>query len=118
MKSETQPPNTGEDATGMERRVWESLSNVEDPELPISIVDLGLIYGVEVTDARATIEMTLTATGCPAQSMLRENAREAVTSVEGVDGCEVRLVWQPTWSTAFITEAGKKQLHEFGVSVP
>ena len=56
-------PATGAGATGLERRVWQALYRVEDPEMPVSIVDLGLIYGVEVDDDSAEIEMTLTYTG-------------------------------------------------------
>lgn len=110
-------PNTGENASGIERSVWAALFEVEDPEMPISVVDLGLIYGVEVEDGHVTIEMTLTYTGCPARKMLCEDIREAATSVDGINESEIRLVWSPEWSIEFVTDAGKNDLREFGVSI-
>jgi metal-sulfur cluster biosynthetic enzyme len=110
-------PNTGEDATGIERRVWDALFEVEDPEMPISIVDLGLIYGIDIEDGHATVEMTLTYTGCPARKMLLEDVREAAAQIEGIEESDVRLVWSPEWSIEFVTEAGRDDLREFGVSI-
>lgn len=110
-------PNTGEDATGIERRVWDALYEVEDPEMPISVVDLGLIYGVAVENGHATVEMTLTYTGCPARKMLLDDVRDSATSVEGIEESDVRLVWSPEWSIEFVTDAGKDDLREFGVSI-
>lgn len=110
-------PHTGENTSGLERRVWEALFEVEDPEMPISVVDLGLIYGIELDDGHATIEMTLTYTGCPARKMLLEDVREAATNVEGVEESEIRLVWSPEWSIEFVTDTGKNDLREFGVSI-
>lgn len=110
-------PNTGEDATGIEWRVWDVLYEVEDPEMPISIVDLGLIYGIEVENGHATVEMTLTYTGCPARKMLLNDVRDAAESVEGIEESDVRLVWSPEWSIEFVTEAGRNDLREFGVSI-
>lgn len=111
-------PATGESARGREQRVWEALSGVEDPEMPISIVDLGLIYGVEIRNDRAVVEMTLTYTGCPARKMLLSDVQSAVSGVDGVEECDVRLVWSPEWSIEFITEDGANALEAFGVSVP
>lgn len=111
-------PATGESARGRERAVWAALYGVDDPEMPISVVDLGLIYGVEIDDGRAVVEMTLTYTGCPAREMLLEEIHEAVQAVEGIEDCDVKLVWSPEWSIDFITDAGERALREFGVSVP
>lgn len=110
-------PATGEDAEGTERTVWDALYAVQDPEMPISVVDLGLIYDVEVDDGHAAIEMTLTYTGCPARTMLREEIREAVLTAEGINEVDLRLVWNPEWSIEMVTEQGKKDLREFGLSV-
>ncbi|WP_433630898.1 1,2-phenylacetyl-CoA epoxidase subunit PaaD [Halomicrococcus sp. NG-SE-24] len=116
-------PATGEDATGLEADVWEALYGVEDPEMPISIVDLGLLYGVEVTegdeDSGATVEilMTLTYSGCPARNMLTDEVRKTVAAVEGVANVDLRLVWSPEWTIDMVTERGKDDLREFGLSV-
>jgi metal-sulfur cluster biosynthetic enzyme len=124
-------PNTGEGSTGVERAVWDALYEVEDPEMPVSIVDLGLIYGVVVdretpkaageggdaAGAHARVQMTLTYTGCPAREMLLSDVEEAACSAEGVESAEVELVWNPPWNLELVTEAGKESLREFGVSI-
>ena len=110
-------PATGAGATGVERRVWQALYRVEDPEMPISIVDLGLIYGVAVEDGTAAVEMTLTYTGCPARDMLTGEVTRAVRDVEGVEAVEVTLVWSPAWTVDMVTERGENALREFGLSV-
>ena len=110
-------PATGADATGLERAVWDVLYGIEDPEMPVSIVDLGLVYGVAVEDGEAKVRMTLTYTGCPARDMLLGDVEEAAASVAGVDSAAVELVWSPEWSLNLVTEAGKQSLREFGVSI-
>ncbi|QLH84154.1 1,2-phenylacetyl-CoA epoxidase subunit PaaD [Halosimplex pelagicum] len=115
--SERELPATGADATGAEARVWTALREVEDPEMPVSVVDLGLIYGVAVDDGAATVEMTLTYTGCPARAMLTDDIERAAESADGVDRADVRLVWSPEWTLEMVTEDGKAALREFGVSV-
>jgi metal-sulfur cluster biosynthetic enzyme len=110
-------PATGEDAEGVEAAVFEKLAEVEDPEMPISVVDLGLIYDVTVADGTATVTMTLTYTGCPARDYLQEDVRQAAERAAGVESAAVELVWSPEWNLEMVTEAGKQDLREFGVSV-
>lgn len=110
-------PATGDDATGAEANVWEQLYRVEDPEMPISIVDLGLIYGVEVDDGTAIVDMTLTYTGCPARDMLLGDVETAAAAADGIDDASVRLVWSPDWTVDMITKRGEEKLQEFGLSV-
>ncbi|WP_117591002.1 1,2-phenylacetyl-CoA epoxidase subunit PaaD [Haloprofundus halophilus] len=109
-------PKTGEGATGTERKVWDALYEVEDPEMPVSIVDLGLIYGVEVVDDVARVEMTLTYTGCPARDMILNDVRCAALAA-GVADAEVTLRYSPPWNVEMVTEDGKRDLREFGLSV-
>jgi metal-sulfur cluster biosynthetic enzyme len=112
-------PATGEGAEGLERRVWQALYSVQDPEMPVSIVDLGLIYGVEVDEAAGTarIQMTLTYTGCPARDMLLGEVKRAVEDVAGIDEAAVTLVWSPGWTVDMVTETGEEALRDFGLSV-
>jgi metal-sulfur cluster biosynthetic enzyme len=112
-------PRTGAGATGIEGRVWDALRAVEDPEMPVSVVDLGLIYGIYVdrADGHARVDMTLTYTGCPARDYLLSSVETAVESVDGVETAVVNLVWSPEWSVAMVTDAGREALREFGVSV-
>lgn len=114
-------PATGEGAEDVAADVWEALYDVDDPEMPVSIVDLGLVYGVGVESradgAHVTVEMTLTYTGCPARSMLLNDVEDAVEGVDGVSTADVRLVWSPEWTVEMVTDAGKADLREFGVSI-
>lgn len=114
-------PKTGEGAEGTEALVWESLYEVEDPEMPVSIVDLGLIYDVAVETIdeggkKAVVEMTLTYSGCPAREMLLNDVHCAALAV-GVDEAEVNLRYSPNWNVNMVTEQGKDALREFGLSV-
>jgi metal-sulfur cluster biosynthetic enzyme len=112
-------PATGAGATGLERRVWQALYDVRDPEMPVSVVDLGLIYRVDVDKAagQATVDMTLTYTGCPARDMLLGEVERSVAAVEGVESVDLRLVWSPAWTVELVTPEGREALREFGVSV-
>jgi metal-sulfur cluster biosynthetic enzyme len=110
-------PATGAGASGVERRVWDGLYEVDDPEMPVSVVDLGLIYGVDVEDGEATVDMTLTYTGCPARDMLLGEVESAAANAEGVEDASVRLVWSPEWSVEMVTPEGRERLREFGLSL-
>lgn len=110
-------PATGEDTDGLERAVWDALYAVEDPEMPISVVDLGLVYGVTVEAKQVDVDFTLTYTGCPARRMLLDEVQAAATSPEEVEDATVRLVWSPPWTVEMVTERGREQLREFGLSV-
>jgi metal-sulfur cluster biosynthetic enzyme len=116
-ESHDEYPKTGEGATGVEREIWDALYEVQDPEMPVSVVDLGLIYDVEVTDGRATIEMTLTYTGCPARSMITNDVRCAAMTASGIEDADVRLRYSPEWNVNMVTERGREQLREFGLSL-
>jgi metal-sulfur cluster biosynthetic enzyme len=110
-------PRTGEDATGAEAEVWDALAEVEDPEMPVSIVDLGLIYDVTVDDGHAAVAMTLTYTGCPAKDMLQNDVRCAAMTASGVQDADVTIQYSPPWSVDMVTDRGRDQLREFGLSV-
>lgn len=110
-------PATGEDATGPAADVWAALREVEDPEMPVSIVDLGLIYDVTVEDGHATVSMTLTYTGCPARDLLTEEVETAAAEPATVESVTVDLVWNPPWSVELVTENGREALREWGVSI-
>ncbi|WP_302082573.1 1,2-phenylacetyl-CoA epoxidase subunit PaaD [Salinibaculum rarum] len=109
-------PATGEGAEGLEREVWAALYAVEDPEMPVSIVDLGLIYELDIDDGEATINMTLTYSGCPARQLILDDVEAAAESVDGIDEAAVELVWSPNWSIDLVTEQGKEALRDFGMS--
>ena len=96
-ETESSEQETGE-ANTLAEQVREALKGVIDPELGLNIVDLGLIYDVEVEDGQATVTMTLTSPGCPAGGMIMSGAQEAARGTEGVEDADVRLVWKPFWT--------------------
>ena len=91
-------------------QVYEVLRNCYDPELPVNLVDLGLIYDVKIDDDSVNVVMTLTARGCPAHSFISEQVREEVAKIEGVKSANVQVVWDPPWNMSRLSEAAKLQL--------
>jgi probable FeS assembly SUF system protein SufT len=99
-----------------EEKVWEQLRNCYDPEIPVNIVDLGLIYSLEAADAtdapgkEVTVKMTLTAPGCGMGPSLAADAEQRILTVPGVASARVELVWDPPWSPDRISAAGRERL--------
>lgn len=91
-------------------QVYEVLRNCYDPELPVNLVDLGLIYDVKIDDDNVNVVMTLTARGCPAHSFISEQVREEVAKIAGVKSANVQVVWDPPWNISRLSEAAKLQL--------
>jgi metal-sulfur cluster biosynthetic enzyme len=97
-----------------EEEVRDALREVLDPEYPISLVDLGLIRGIEVRGKEVGIELTYTCMGCPAMDMIQDDVRERLLEMDGIDEVEIEVIW-PTWSREDITPLGRKQLKDVGV---
>ena len=93
-----------------EKTVMDALKTVFDPEIPVNIVDLGLIYTVDIDVDVVKVRMTLTAVGCPMHSVISENARRAVESLERVRRADVEIVWEPRWTPDRISPEGRKSL--------
>jgi metal-sulfur cluster biosynthetic enzyme len=91
-------------------QVYEVLQDCYDPEIPVNIVDLGLVYDVEVNDDRVAVKMTLTAPGCGMGTMIAADAKEKILGLEGVGDATVDLVWDPPWSPSMISEEAKQRL--------
>jgi len=90
--------------------IWERLRFCYDPEIPLNIVDLGLIYKVEVDEGNVLVEMTLTAQGCPSHSEISRDIKQSLLNVPGVTNVDVRVVWDPPWSPHRISPEGRKKL--------
>ena len=106
------------DKEAMKAEVREALKVVRDPEIPVNVVDLGLIYNIEVSDdAVVDIDMTLTSMGCPVQDMIQADTELAAMKVEGVRRVNVEFVWSPPWGTEKMTDDGKKQMRIFGFNL-
>ncbi|HTX18934.1 MAG TPA: metal-sulfur cluster assembly factor [Bacteroidota bacterium] len=95
-------------------QVRDALKDVYDPEIPVSIVDLGLVYDVKIIDGWVGVKMTLTSPGCGMASMIANNARERLKKIPGVGDADVRIVWQPQWTPAMMTPEARKKLGWMG----
>lgn len=94
-----------------EKQVWEAMKECYDPEIPVNIVDLGLVYAVQVEpEDKVRVKMTLTARGCGMGPMIAESVREKLLAVPGVKDATVELVWDPPWTPEKMSEEARKQL--------
>jgi probable FeS assembly SUF system protein SufT len=108
------PAKTAPEGT-LEEAVWNQLKTVFDPEIPVNVVDLGLIYDCTIVttengQTKAEVKMTLTAPGCGMGPTIAADARSKILTIEGIDEAEVELVWDPAWNQNMISEAGRMKL--------
>ena len=101
----------------LDRRVWAALRDVQDPEMPVNLVDLGLIYGVETLEGHVRVRLTFTAMGCPATEMIMGDIRERLLREPGVASVDLDVVWDPPWSAARLSGTGREALLAWGLSV-
>jgi metal-sulfur cluster biosynthetic enzyme len=98
--------------------LWIALSEVQDPEMPINLVDLGVIYGIsESDDGVVDVDLTFTAMGCPASEFILEDVRDRLLREPGVKDVRVNIVWDPPWTAARLTDAGRDALEAWGLAV-
>ncbi len=98
-------------------QVMAALRDVADPEWPVSIVDMGLVYGVAVEGATIAITLTFTSTGCPCMDMIRDDIRERLRRLPGVEDVRITLSWDPPWSKDRLSAAARDQFRRWGVAV-
>jgi metal-sulfur cluster biosynthetic enzyme len=91
-------------------QIMERLRTVVDPEIGINIVDLGLVYGVEIDNGRVHVKMTMTTVGCPLHEVLLNWAERALADLPDVESVKIELVWDPPWNPEMMTENARKQL--------
>lgn len=101
----------------MTQRLWAALREVQDPEMPISLVDLGVIYDIREQDGTVEVDLTFTAMGCPASDFILDDVRERLLREPDVDDVRVNVVWDPPWTSARMTEAGRDALEAWGLAV-
>lgn len=95
-----------------EATVLDTLKQVIDPELDCNIVDLGLVYSVEISGTHVKVTMTLTTPGCPMHESIAAGVQHAVLALDGVEQVDVEVVWDPPWHPAMMTREGKEQLNQ------
>ncbi len=114
MAEASSSSNIPSDAGDLEMEVWQQLRGVFDPEIPVNIVDLGLVYDCQVENLdgkqKATVRMTLTAPGCGMGPTIAADAQARIMTIEDMDEAAVELVWDPPWNQSMISEEGKMKL--------
>jgi FeS assembly SUF system protein len=102
---------TQEEKTKIEERIVDVLRTVYDPEIPVNIYDLGLIYKVDVKDdGDMDLDMTFTAPSCPAAEFMLEDVRQKVEGLEGIKSCNVNIVFEPVWDQSMMSEEARVEL--------
>jgi metal-sulfur cluster biosynthetic enzyme len=101
----------------LEARLWSALREIEDPEMPVNLVDLGLIYGLDLDAGTVRVRLTFTAMGCPATDMIVEDIRERLLRESGVRDVVIDVVWNPPWSSTRLTPDGREALRAWGLAV-
>jgi metal-sulfur cluster biosynthetic enzyme len=97
-------------------RLWRALREVADPELPVSLVDLGLVYDIRRTGADVEVDLTFTATACPCMAFIRFDIEERLLREDDVERVTIHEVWSPPWTVDKMTEDGRALLRSFGVA--
>jgi metal-sulfur cluster biosynthetic enzyme len=102
-----------------EEQVLDAMRQVEDPELGVNVVDLGLVYGVEFEDEgrKVRLDMTLTSAGCPLTDMIEGATDAALIGLDGIQEAEINWVWSPPWTPERMTEDGKIELRAMGFAI-
>ena len=113
--AETAPAAADHTGPADDKEIWKVMKTCYDPEIPVNIVDLGLVYDVKLNDmpsggSRVDVKMTLTAMGCGMGPAIANQVKEKIQAVPGVREAEVQIVWDPPWNQGMITEEGKKRL--------
>lgn len=106
------------DETALEEAVWDVLQTVEDPELPITVADLGLVRDVQIAGGRVSVRLVPTWTGCPALAVIRDRIRDALRAVSGVTEASVEYTYDDAWTLERMTLRGRQRLKEYGLAVP
>ena len=101
------------DETGL----WQALEDVQDPEFPMSVVDMGLIYGLWRQGSRVQVQITFTAMGCPCMEYIIADVRERLLREPGIDDVDIQVVWDPPWTRQRLSATGIEKLKRWGVSV-
>jgi metal-sulfur cluster biosynthetic enzyme len=102
-----------------EAKIFEAMKQVEDPELGVNVVDLGLVYGVEQQDEgkKVVLDMTLTTAACPLTDMIEGASRAALIGMDGIEDIEINWVWNPPWGPERLSEDGKLELRAMGFAI-
>jgi metal-sulfur cluster biosynthetic enzyme len=106
-------------SSAVEARLWEALRGVEDPEIPVSVVGMGLIVSLayRASDRTADLQITFTAMGCPAMEFIQDDIRDALLADPDVDDVSIEVVWDPVWTKDRIRAEARSRMRSLGIAV-
>jgi metal-sulfur cluster biosynthetic enzyme len=96
-------------------RLWAALRDVEDPEIPVSVVDMGLIVSMDYAEGVVKLRITYTAMGCPAMEMIQDDIRARLLREPGVERVEIDVVWDPVWTAERLSGSARQTMRELGI---
>jgi metal-sulfur cluster biosynthetic enzyme len=99
----------------VEARLWRALDEVEDPEIPVSVVGMGLIVGLSYAGGVVDVQLTFTAMGCPAMEFIQDDVRARLLAEPDVDEVRIEVVWDPVWTRARIREDARARMRSLGI---
>jgi metal-sulfur cluster biosynthetic enzyme len=108
------PPD---EPTGFERELWDALDEIPDPHIPVSLVEMAMIYDVHVDGSAVTVEMSYPCLGCPAYDMIQNDIESCLCVLDGVEDVTVEVVWDPVWSKEMLTENARHELKNAGIGL-
>ena len=106
-----------ENATTFERELWDALDGIPDPHIPVSLVDMAMIYDVRADGGEVAVDMTFPCMGCPAYDMIQNDIESCLRVMDGVESVDVEIVWDPVWSKEMLTEKARRELREAGIGL-
>ncbi|MFO7588827.1 MAG: metal-sulfur cluster assembly factor [Gemmatimonadota bacterium] len=110
-------PEWGSPPADLVEAAWRALHEVPDPEFPISLPDLGLVYDIEAAGSTVRVTVTFTASACPCVEFIKWDIRERLLEEPGIEDVVIEITWDPPWTTDRITERGRRALKRAGVSI-
>jgi metal-sulfur cluster biosynthetic enzyme len=105
------------EASAFEEYLWDVVDEIPDPHIPVSLVEMAMIYDIEANDGDVVVEMTYPCMGCPAYDMIQNDIESCLTVLEGVDTVDVEVVWDPVWSKEMLTAEVKEKMRKSGISL-
>ncbi|MDF9748511.1 metal-sulfur cluster assembly factor [Natrinema salsiterrestre] len=105
------------DASPFEQRLWDVLDEIPDPHIPVSLVEMAMVYDVTEDDGHVSVEMTFPCMGCPAYDMIHNDIESCLAVIDGVDDVDVDVVWDPVWSKELLTQEVRDKMNESGISL-
>lgn len=103
--------------TRFEGMLWDALDGIPDPHIPVSLVEMAMIYDIHVDGSDVTVEMSYPCLGCPAYDMIQNDIESCLRVLDGVENIEVEVVWEPVWSKEMLTEDARDELRKAGIGL-